>query len=87
MKRFSMRCGHFAYSVKASETFYLGGLGICDDCGARPGDGYLVPVLNHFQCPDCFNDFESRAKYYPEDVPFEEQMMRYWERVIPNVVK
>lgn len=86
MIKFKMECGHYAYSASAISTFYLGGCGICDDCGIFAERGYLVPVLTHYQCPVCFEDFKSRAKYYPEDVPFEQMVMDSWERRIPVLI-
>ena len=72
------------YRVTVPELRLIGGLGICDDCGATPLEGgYLVPVLNHYQCKRCFEDWSSRAKHYSEDDWFEEIQMKYWEYVIP----
>lgn len=71
------------YHCQAFELIFIGGLGICDDCCSTPTHGYLVPVLNHYQCPECFADWSARAKYYPEDDWFEQINMRYWESRIP----
>lgn len=83
MKKIKLPIGHIAYEATASEATNLGGLGICDDCGKHAYHGYLVPVLNHYQCPECFKDWSSRAKYYPEDVPFEQEVAKYYESRIP----
>lgn len=83
MKKIRTKRGLIAYHTTAAETTLIGGMGICDECGAAPPDGYLVPVLNHWQCPDCFRDWAGRAKYYPEDAPFERRNARYYESRIP----
>lgn len=83
MKKFTMRCGHIAYKARWIDTIYIGGYAICDDCGEDTAQGYLVPVLNHYQCPYCFKEFEEHAKYYPEDLWFERKISEYWEKMIP----
>lgn len=72
------------YTCSVDELRLIGGLGICDDCGdCPPLGGYLVPVLNHYQCVECFESWSARAKHYPEDDWFEQINMRYWESRIP----
>lgn len=83
MKKFITRQGYIAYACTALETTYLGGFGVCDDCGEDSGIGYLVPVLNHYMCPACFEEWQARACFYPEDSPFEEKNARYYEHRIP----
>lgn len=83
MKRLRTKRGLIAYHTTAAETCLIGGLGICDDCGTASPDGYLVPVLNHWQCPACFKDWANRAKHYPEDDEFEIRTARYYESRIP----
>jgi len=83
MKKITLKNGLIAYETSAVETMNLGGIGVCDDCGKGAIRGYLVPVLNHYQCPDCFKDWSARAKYYPEDAPFEKRTAEYYESRIP----
>lgn len=83
MKKLQTKAGLIAYHTTAAETTLIGGMGICDECGKAPPDGYLVPVLNHWQCPECFKDWAERAKYYPEDEPFERKNAAYYEARIP----
>lgn len=71
------------YHCQAFELLFIGGLGICDDCGFIPTHGYLVPVLDHYQCPECFADWSARCKHYPEDDWFEQINIRYWESRLP----
>ncbi len=75
--------GLIAYECTAVETVLLGGCGICDDCGNYAPTGYLVPVLNHYQCPECFAEFNLRAKRYPEDAHIEARTAAYFEDLIP----
>ncbi len=83
MKKILTKAGLIAYHTTAGELARIGGLGICDECGEHSQDGYLVPVLNHWQCPDCFNAWQNQANYYPEDVPFERMNASYYESRIP----
>lgn len=83
MKKMMTKNGLIAYEATAEDTYLLGGYGICDDCGNFAPAGYLVPVLNHYQCPECFAEFNIRAKRYPEDAKIERRTAEYFERMIP----
>lgn len=83
MKKFVTPQGYTAYSCSATETTLLGGIGICDDCGKFAPVGYLVPVLNHYMCLKCFEDWKHFSRYYPEDIPFEAKNADYYESRIP----
>ena len=84
MKKFHTKSGLIAYKTTTEEIMRIGGLGICDECGVfHPEGGFLVPVLNHWQCKECFEDWESRAKNYPEDAPYEARRAAYYEVLIP----
>ena len=75
--------GLTAYFTTIGEINSIGGLGICDDCGSMPRlGGYLVPILNNWQCPDCYEEWQARAKRYPEDDEFEQEMIKYYESVL-----
>ena len=86
MLKFRTRQGYVAYRCTASETALLGGMGVCDDCGKFSETGFLVPVLNHYMCPRCFEDWQNRGHYYPEDVPIEQRRAAYYENIIPMEV-
>lgn len=86
MKKFATPQGYTAYSCSAIETTPLGGMGICDDCGRSAPVGYLVPVLNHYMCPKCFEEWTSRSKFYWEDLPIETKNAAYYESRIPMEV-
>ena len=83
MRKFKTASGYIAYEVTAEETALLDGAGICDDCGEFSESGYLAPVLDHYMCPACFHDWESRGTYYPEDIPVERRNAAYFESRIP----
>lgn len=83
MEKIKIPNGLFAYRATAEDTFKIGGFGTCDDCGQFAAKGYLVPVLNHYQCPRCFHEFKSFAKNYPEDLSFQQRTMEYFESKIP----
>ena len=88
MEKFYTKNGLIAYKTTVSEIYSIGGFGICDECGAHPPEvGYLVPVLNHWQCEECFKDWSDRAKYYPEDAPYEAKRATYYEARIPFTEK
>lgn len=83
MKRITTKTGYVAYEASAVETTMLGGFGICDECSQATERGYLVPVLNHYQCPACFEDWSKSARYYPEDIPIQNKNAAYFESKIP----
>lgn len=88
MEKFHLKNGLIVYKTTTAEIQSIGGLGICDECGHfQPDGGYLVPVLNHWQCEECFNDWKSRARYYPEDAPIEARRAKYYETLIPCTTK
>lgn len=83
MKKCKMECGLTYYEATRPEIARLGGIGICDECNEIAENGYLVPVLDHYMCEHCFEDFRKRAKCYPEDLSFEYRNCLYYERMIP----
>lgn len=83
MIKFKAKSGHLAYRSNAVETLLLGGMGICDDCGELATEGFLVPVLNHYMCPECFHNWENRGTFYSEDIPYEQHTAACFESRIP----
>lgn len=69
--------GHKAIPMSQIDVVSIfGGYGICDHCGKAKVHGYLVPVLgSKWNCDECHADFIKTAKFYPEDVPFEDRML------------
>lgn len=88
MEKFYTKNGLIAYKTTLLEIVSIGGLGICDECGtAHPEGGYLVPVLNHWQCESCFNECKDRLQKYPEDMPYEANRAEYYEARIPCTMR
>lgn len=83
MRKIQSKCGYTVYEVSAAEVTLLGGFGICDECNEFAPKGYLIPVLNHYQCPKCYADWNERAVYYEEDIPHEQRVSEYYEKMIP----
>ena len=83
MRKIKTKCGYTAYITSKSEVQLLGGFGLCDHCNTLQRTGYLVPVLNHFLCERCYNDFDERAIYYRQDIAVETRNADYYESVIP----
>lgn len=86
MIKFINKTGYTLYKVTSEECYSWGGLSVCDDCNDYSSEGYLVPVLNHFMCPDCYNDWNSRCKFYSSDVEFENSVIMYYENILPFTV-
>lgn len=83
MIKYKNKAGYTVYSVTSEECFSWGGFSICDDCGTLcPSGGYLVPVLNHFMCPSCFQEWNDSCKFYPEDSDFEFSICHYYEGIL-----
>ena len=83
MKKITTPTGYIAYEATKEEIQLLGGYGICDECSKNTEKGYLVPVLNHYQCPECFESWSKTARYYPEDIPIQDRRAAYYERMVP----
>lgn len=85
MIKFVNKIGYTVYKITAQECMQFGGLGICDECNTFSKVGYLVPVLNHFMCPKCYSEWLSYAKFYGEDLEFQNYYIRYYEGILPVV--
>lgn len=83
MKKIKTKCGYIAYEVSRKEITGLGGLGICDHCNTPAEKGWLVPVLNRWLCRKCYEEWNERANFYPEDLWVEEKNCQYYESMIP----
>lgn len=77
--------GHVFYGVTSSELSNILGLGICDECGTFAEQGYLIPILNHYQCPSCFINchLHTCKKVYLDDLPIEKRYINFYEKHIP----
>lgn len=83
MKKLTTKQGYIAYACTAQETTYLGGAGMCDECGKPALNGFLVPVVNRYMCPNCFEEWQNSGRFYPEDLPLEAKNAARYEYRIP----
>ena len=83
MKKFTLENGLTYYTVSLAELFLIGGAGICDHCGTFHETGYLIPVLNHWICEECFNEWKAYANHYIDDDEYEQRAIEYYESKIP----
>ena len=74
--------GFTVYEMTGVETMEFGGYGICDYCNRAALKGYLIPVLNHYYCEKCYNNWLERAEYYEEDRWFEERKIEYYDSIL-----
>lgn len=49
----------------------FGGLGICDNCNSASFTHKYIAVLNSCYCPKCYEDWNKRSIYYPQDINVE----------------
>lgn len=86
VKQFKSPQGYTVLKMSLFEctSIFKGGAGICDNCGLAVLEGYYVPVLNHYLCPKCYQDFTQRTPYYPEDAHFESYWLDYVSKRIKN---
>lgn len=79
VKQFKSPQGYDVLKMSLFEctSIFQGGTGICDNCGQATMEGYYVPVLNHYICRKCYQDFTQRPPYYQEDAYFESYWLDY----------
>lgn len=73
----------FKYSKLTSEEVIDISYGhcICDSCnGSVLSDARLIYVLNMVFCKSCFEEWESKAKFYKQDVQFENMIMKRYNK-------
>jgi len=81
MKKFTAPGGLIVYEATADDTRKLGGGGICDFCNKYSEKGYLIPVMNRYHCPACYEKYTKNSKAYPEDRRIEQKGERYFDSV------
>jgi hypothetical protein len=86
MKKTLLPNGLIAYEVTAEEMELINSPDVCDECNEHAPAGYLIPVLNHYMCPKCFNDWSKRCHNYPRDRAIELKRAAYFEHMIPTIV-
>lgn len=82
MTKGKTKVGHIFFKTTSTECAKWGGFGICDECNQHSAEGYLVPVLNLWLCPKCFESWQKRAIYYSEDRSYEENKAQYYESIL-----
>ena len=82
MTKGKTKAGHIFYKTPSAECAKWGGVGICDTCNEHHDEGYIVPVLNEWLCPVCFNAWQERAIFYPEDSSYEASKAQYYESIV-----
>lgn len=63
--------------VKTSniEVVSIGGLGMCDSCNKASAAGYIIGALGgRWYCPECYEEWHSRATNYKEDREYEKMI-------------
>lgn len=81
-RKFINEKGFTVYETNIVEIMEFGGYGICDHCNGAALKGYLIPVLNHYCCEECYNKWVERAEYYEEDRPFEKRKIEYYDSIL-----
>lgn len=57
---------------------------ICDYCNGTPGEGYLVAVLNSWYCPECYHNWEAKAKFHAVDAPYESSVFEQYKNIFKS---
>ena len=84
--------GYYYADVSIWDVLNWGGLGVCDMCGKTLGVkgnvGKLVWVLSSCTCNKCFDEWQTRAKKYDEDLALQKLHARKWyERYLGKELK
>ncbi len=73
--------------IEVSRTALMGALeeygsvGVCDNCGESPDNGFYVAVLDSWLCPECYQEWYGRATNYPEDRKCEERNFGLYRQI------
>lgn len=59
---------------RADMALALQSPGVCDHCNQTSETGFLIAVLNHWCCTECYNAWYNRAKRYEQDIPYEKNV-------------
>lgn len=74
--------GFLVLETSAAETAEWDGLPICDDCGANAPKGYLIAVLNHWYCQECYDRWYEEAIHYEGDKTFEKRTYNNYAKLL-----
>lgn len=64
-----------------SKLAKYGSVGICDSCNTSPTNGNYIAALNRWYCPECYNEWLTRATRYQEDIPYEMSHFELYRKV------
>lgn len=79
-REFKSKKGYRVFEVSINEILSWGGLAVCDSCNNARRDNVLIPVLNSCYCSECFDEWNKRHEFYPEDVAVQERIINYHKR-------
>jgi len=82
MEEIKSKQGWRIIPLTLSDIIKLGGYGICDSCNASSFKFMYIGVLNSAYCQKCYEEWETTAKYYPEDVRIESKNIEYVKEMI-----
>ena len=82
MKKLKSKCGYVIYKGSLKEIVKVTGGCRCDMCNEPDDIMYVVPVLNSAMCCKCYKDWNNRDIYYEEDIPFERQFEKVFDKRI-----
>ena len=86
IEKFKIDKGYIVYKMSNIDAIGIfNGFGICDDCSSSTRVGYYVPVLNHYMCEDCFNEWQKVCIYYEEDLWFQSGNVKIVDNIINYV--
>lgn len=74
--------GFKVIETSMTECISMGGMAICDSCNQCSVKGYLIAVLNHWMCPECYNEWLEEAVWYEEDVVYENRTFNNYKRIL-----
>ncbi len=73
------------FETSLDECLSWGGIGVCDHCNKKASTGYLVAVLNHWVCKECYDNWLINAINYPEDRPYEKKTAERYKLLLDEV--
>lgn len=78
-----VECGKFkVIECDVLEMVGIGSYGVCDFCGNPDGKGYLIPVLNSWFCPECYEKWKKTAIWFPQDADYETKKFQLYSKAL-----
>lgn len=83
MEKQISKCGYKVSKLDFYQVHTVShGACICDSCSNFMIDGgTLIYVLNQIMCPTCYEEWNDKAKFYKADVPFEDTIIRRYDKL------